>query len=714
MQSERMSRQARVLATVQEYTQALLSSPEDHSPGIHAGLVADQLHMDRANVARELNNLYRNGQLIKLQGKPTLYLCRSVLSAEYPNVFFPSTLPKGTTIQEHLTALAQPRTQNASQNNQEGLTSNLETLAGAHGTLKSAILHAKAAALYPSHDLHALITGSVGVGKALLAHEMYTYAVSKGSLAADAPFIVVNCKEHNASPQLFMNQLFGCTRDAAVKGEKAQRGLIERAAGGILCLNGIEKLPAAVQDALITLLEKNTYTRMGEASVVRYSSAMVIALSTETPDASSIAALRQRFSVRIHIPDLNTWNPREIAELLIQAFQKEASSTGLSFRISRETFALFLRASYPGNLGDLTSTVRTTCALVFQDFISASPRPRTMEIRLHHLQPELLQSVQENAPQEMQIHRLFRELDLEYLIFNPNTFSSNRFVASHFLKRLQEGTSPTEDASSCVSSLSSGAVEASELHTGPIPVLAIFHGHHIAEAMADYVNSSLGVPNVTGISIPESMPFQELLDKASATARQLDQGRGVLLAVDMDPLTNLHEYLLKATGIHAETISNVSLPLLLSIGQLALQEDIALYDLSQKIMTATNNHNALPETSFLHRITKEILEPSLTFLNPYKAMDALSTALNNVLKELNIVPSNEITMKFISHGSHMLERLITGDSLKYAGLKPFVNEHNLLIAILEKHMSHLCEVFGVSVPVNELAYLAEILVPYLG
>ena len=79
-QTAKSSRKTKVLTLVQEATQELLDSDSDRVSGIHAGLIAEKLQMDRANVARELNSLYRNGQLIKIQGKPTLYLCRSVLA----------------------------------------------------------------------------------------------------------------------------------------------------------------------------------------------------------------------------------------------------------------------------------------------------------------------------------------------------------------------------------------------------------------------------------------------------------------------------------------------------------------------------------------------------------------------------------------------------------------------------------------------------------
>ena len=820
--SNRVSRQGRVLALVQENTQQALEREDAEGLGIHAGTISRQLQMDRSNVARELNSLYRTGQVIKVQGKPTLYICRSTLARKYPNTFFPSTMPKGSSLEDYLTVPTQPEIPDP-----VSTATSLETRVGVHLTLRSAILRAKAAVMYPSHDLHTLITGSVGVGKAQFAREMYDHAVRRGSLEPDAPFITVNCREHNVSPQLLLNQLFGYARDAAPKGEKSRRGLIERAAGGFLCLNGVENLPPIVQDALITLLEKNTYTRMGEASVVRYANAMIVAISTESPDSESMQALSQRFPVQIHIPDLNLWSLRELAEILIQTFQKESISTGLSFRVSREALTVFLKASYPGNLGELSSVVRTTCALVFMDFDSAALRPKTMEINLRHLQPELLRSIREDSQQEARIQQLFQELDLEYLSFSPKGFSSNRFTGPQLLDLLHrepetltggvplppsltaamevtreyfdtqtvpdrmplsvlhdrfpeefsgairralesfpglsgiaddpgsffrllsclddgargalpqldndrslrlrlQGACPTLMA--CAEAVC-GAMERpfsdsdrvylgvclymlrSNVNPGGIPILAVFHGQGIAEAMAEYVNVALGAPLVTGISDQVNMPFDQLLESVCATARRIHRGQGILLAVDMEPLTDLHKYLYETTGIPAETVSNVSLPTLLTISKKAQREDITLRELAQASQVTAGD--SVPESSFLGRTVNEVLAPSLTFLNPWKAIDVLQTALADILGELNVTQSSEIAIKFVFHCSHMLERLIRGEVLRYDGLKIFVNRYSDLMSMLEKHMRGVAEIFGVSIPPSELAYIADILVPYL-
>lgn len=824
MQSKRIRRQDRVLAVVQENTQQALNHSGGTVLGVNASTISDVLQMDRSNVARELNSLYKDGQLIKLQGKPTLYICRSVLAQQYPNVFFPSTLPKGSQLETYITAA--PVQQEASESAQ---ATTLETRVGVYATLRSAILRAKAAVTYPSHDLHTLITGSVGVGKAQFAQAMYQHAVSRGSLASDAPYIVVNCQEYKLSPQLMMNQLFGCARSASATSGKSQRGLIERSAGGILCLNGIDNLSATVQDALITLLEKNTYTRVGDPSVTRYSNAMIIAISTQNPDTDSMAILSQRFPVQIRIPDLKDWSLPELLEILIQTFQKEAASTGLSFRIPRDCLDVFLKGSYTGNLGEISSIVRTTCGLVFLDCNSISPKPKVMEISLQHLPTELLRSIQEDGSKDMQIRKLLDLLQLKYLQITPTGFSTNQHSARIFLDLLhQEPVGNTDDQTgplafvSTVQSLTSGYFQSQVipakmqlsalrnqvpqeisdaarqalaafpslaripddpanffrlascvydgvrgalptlengqilrlrlksacpiewecsqalcanaggvfsdsdqvyiimclrmLHkatvTGAVPILAVLHGQGIAESMADYVNEAVGSDVVTPIGYHPGMSMAALLEHMVSAAKSVSQGQGVLLAVDMDPLTDLHTYLTRATGIPARTISDVNLPLLLSIAQSALRPGNGLLDLRQRDQAPQNTPEP-PEGSFLHRTISEVLTPSLTFLNPVKSIDILENVLSSLTSELGILPSRELEIKFIFHCAHMLERLIRGESLRYDGLKLFVNRWNHLMEALEKHMRQAAEIFGVSIPASELAYIAEILLPYL-
>ena len=686
-----------ILAAVQEDTEAALAAPEGTAQWSHAAALAERLMMDRANVARELNLLYQDGQLIKIQGKPTYYISRFHLEQHYPSVFFPSTLPKGSEIQSFLTTSAAPAVPQEEEDPTETPVL-LDSQIGAQRTLRTAILHAKAAVMYPSHDLHTLIYGSVGVGKGDFAHRMFLHAVATGSMAKDAPYIVVNCREYEASPQLFLNQLFGYSKDVSQKGGKSRRGLIERAAGGILCLNGVEKLPPSVQRSLTRLIDKKTFTRIGEASVTRYANVMIVAISTDPPQAPSISLFQQHFPVLIHIPNLNKWDLHELAELVITNFQKESESTGLCFRLRAEALATFLKANYADNLGSLYRAIRTTCSLVYLRHSSALPHSRVIEITLPSFHADFLDGIHPDPKADREIAALLNELELEYITFTPKGFSTNRYSESMLMERLHH-----YDAAP--------AADAPPVQEG-VAILALFHGETVAEQLAEYVNTAVGQERVIGLSYNAGSSLVSLREKVMQALQQRDTATGVLLVADMDPLTELNEFLFHNTGIHSTTIGNASLPVLLAVAEASLRPDMTLHLLTEEGLSLVSNSSADQNSSFLDGTIKKMLVPTLTFLNPQKACSILGSALTGILNDFGIAPTNDIVVKFIFHCSHMLERLIRGESLKYDGLKAFINANSALFARLEMHLQYPAELFGVSIPASELAYIAEILLPY--
>ena len=60
------------------------------------------LKLDRANVSKDMNNLWKAGDLIKIQGKPVYYLDYHSLTEHFPNNFFPSIINKGESLELYL------------------------------------------------------------------------------------------------------------------------------------------------------------------------------------------------------------------------------------------------------------------------------------------------------------------------------------------------------------------------------------------------------------------------------------------------------------------------------------------------------------------------------------------------------------------------------------------------------------------------------------
>ncbi|MGB7460754.1 MAG: sigma 54-interacting transcriptional regulator, partial [Carnobacterium jeotgali] len=138
--------------------------------------IAAALSLDRTNISRYLNELYKENQIKKLPGRPVLY--QATLSDEDKEE------------EDH---------------NKKAFS----RLIGYDASLKEMVQQAESAILYPPNGLHTIIFGQTGTGKSLFAECMYQYAVESKALSADAPFITYNCADYAQNPQLLFGHIFG-------------------------------------------------------------------------------------------------------------------------------------------------------------------------------------------------------------------------------------------------------------------------------------------------------------------------------------------------------------------------------------------------------------------------------------------------------------------------------------------------------------------------
>lgn len=162
-----MAQHANILNQVREQTRRIMEGGDTDGKGIDAFTLAIDLKMDRANVSRVLNDLWREGLLIKFQGKPTLFLDRKLVSEYHPGFFIPQTVAKGEVLSHLIQTMEEAPDQ--------VFASSLDQLIGADTSLKDAIVLAKASVTYPPWGLHTLLHGPIGVGKSKFAHCMYLY-----------------------------------------------------------------------------------------------------------------------------------------------------------------------------------------------------------------------------------------------------------------------------------------------------------------------------------------------------------------------------------------------------------------------------------------------------------------------------------------------------------------------------------------------------------
>ncbi len=198
-------------------------------------------------------------------------------------------------------------------------------------------------------------------------------------------------------------------------------------------------------------------------------------------------------------------------------------------------------------------------------------------------------------------------------------------------------------------------------------------------------------------------------------AHFVNQGSGVLILTDMTPFTSLQSAVYEATGIKTAVMTGLNLPMLIKIVD-ELRSSDANYTISLDAFENFENpviENEASNSQFIQRLTDDFLGEILTFINPQKAVDTLLVSLNGILDELHIQSDESILVKFITHTTSMLERVIRKEPLDYQKLKSFTKEHSKLIQLIENHLRYVNETFGIQIPPSELAYITEIFIPLI-
>lgn len=809
------TRKEKVYQCVKTFTKKIIQEHSYLNVGLDAYVVSSILKIDRSNASKELNDLWRAGQLIKIAGRPILYLDHEEFIQSYPMKYIPTFIKKNQQISDYLHDEILETKQTIPHE------STLDTMIGCTTSLWKQIQNAKAALSYPPHGLPCCLCSEMGVGKLQFAHDMFDYALEHQIFERHANFTTVNCMDYSTTPMLLLNHLVGSSKTSQ---EKKKKGLIESSHGGMIYFDCIEKLNGKGLEILLNLMSKNTYTKPGESGY-RNVDCMLIASTSEQPDSELLKPFISHIPVFIRLPNLEERTLNEKIEHILSYFSNEAKRINQSIRLHRDILACFTQAKYPGNLAQMRSEITLTCSKAHLTYLQTNSN--IIQIHHHHLSDEIISSSM-NQNLIIEIHELLNFFPYEYILFDENgdcplwqsmkqnkkeclqqdlfheelignnfseyienrlnTFQTlsdeefqmvqtliNPFVKdcvchilstdeiyapilennvllyglllhiSNTLKRIEHHGKKTKQFldsyehspyeynfahkiyTNCtyllpitipdfeIENLMQYLLSIKTwLNKASISILVVAHGNHIASEMVAFVQNQCTRCKMEAVDFPSSMTLEALLEEIYEKAQCIDQGSGVLILSDIEPLCSLHIALHSKTKIKSQTLYPLSLPLLIHIVKQCESHNTTLESLTHPIEKKVGQEKAsfLANNHFIQKLTDDILSTTLTFINPHKAVDALMVSLNKILADLRIENSDEIIVKFISHCTSMLERVISKEVLSYDKLKSFTSEYAELIQIIENDFRHVDETFGISIPPSELAYISEIFLPF--
>lgn len=301
--------------------------------GFSALEVAERINIYRSNSSSDLNRLYKENKIEKIEGKPVLYKIKDINTKYKKDEYISFDV--------------------------------FDEIIGAKLSLKTAVQQARAAIIYPPDGLHTLLLGETGTGKSMFAEIMCRYAKEIGRIKTNGPFVTFNCADYANNPQLLMAQLFGVKKGAYTGADKDRIGLIEKVNEGILFLDEVHRLPPEGQEMLFYLIDKGEYRRLGDTQFLSRANVLIICATTENIESTLLKTFVRRIPMIIKLPALRERSVEERYTLIKRFFKIEADSIKSDILVTSNALKALLLYDCSNNIGQLKSDIKLCCAKAF-------------------------------------------------------------------------------------------------------------------------------------------------------------------------------------------------------------------------------------------------------------------------------------------------------------------------------------------------------------
>ncbi|MGF7058747.1 sigma 54-interacting transcriptional regulator [Brassicibacter mesophilus] len=274
--------------------------------------------------------------------------------------------------------------------------------------------------------------------------------------------------------------------------------------------------------------------------------------------------------------------------------------------------------------------------------------------------------------------------------------------------------------------LTSGSYELDNDQQKKVSVILIMHGNSTASSMADVVNSLIGIDHAISLDMPLNMKPEIMYDMVRNKILDIEQGKGVILLVDMGSLTGFGDMLHEEIGIKIKTIDKVSTPVALEICRKAVMG----YDIDQVYssfkdknsnfenisnMKENEKNNIIVTACFTGQGSsvklKEIIQDSLTDYEyvEYVALEISSRSefirnLNSLNKKYNIISvisAIDIEVEYIPLFSPI--EILDGSGI--SKIKKLVEEEDMFRKVGKSLNDHMTAIRG-----EEIVYNTKLLI----
>ena len=270
----------------------------DEYPKFTTNFLSQKLGMQRTNLSSILNQLVKEGKLMKENGRPVLYQ-------------FIDLAADG----EYL----------------------LQELIGYDQSLKEAVAIAKAAILYPEGKPMILIKAEKGSGVKYFAQKVFQFAVKSGVVKNSTMLLLFDCHAYKENEAYGKKVLFG---------DQEKEGLLDQSQNGMLLIQNIDLLPGYEQEMIFSWKHRGI---------------ILFHTDTDEKKQNRVKSL-EHMDYTLYIPSLKERTMEERFQLVQKFFQEEARNLKRNIEVDSSILNALLLYDVRENIRGLKTDIHTGCA----------------------------------------------------------------------------------------------------------------------------------------------------------------------------------------------------------------------------------------------------------------------------------------------------------------------------------------------------------------
>ncbi len=373
---------------IDEYTSFYLKEGKYSFDLCNAEDISITLTIDRSNVSRLLNQMFNDFELIKVKGRPTIFLSKNILQ----NVYRYTNIPQVIDSRENLQELFESNTTNKAINIRTELN-----LVGndPEGTLYTIVNRILPGILFvQDYSVNIVLDGVKGSGREEFCKELFEYSkkskrFSKQSVIHYSSYASIDENYEKAANQINVNST------------------------GMIIVQTRDKIDRSKIRAYIEIVTNNYQNNHVDYPVIVY----IINNSND----KDLDYFKNMTSYYARFPSLHERTPKEIIEIVLRTFQEQADHFGVRIKVTNDTIVTLANTDFPNGVVQMISEVKALVSRVL--YLNRQVNSKIIYASRDLIVGDLYMNVREDSYYIEQVNQLVYQVLSEVIDFFPNVES---------------------------------------------------------------------------------------------------------------------------------------------------------------------------------------------------------------------------------------------------------------------------------------------------